>query len=77
MPWYGWMFGIMLFTVYITCIFTVCIMTFQKGRWLLGIIGIIFPVLWLVGAFLPAKKGSRYELAQEIQYARQTEQYTA
>ena len=31
----------------------------------IGIVGIFAPWLWLVGAFLPAKKGSRYELAQQ------------
>ncbi len=77
MPWFGWMFGVMFFTLYVFCIFTVCVMTFQKGRTLLGIIGIFLPILWLIGAFLPAKKGSRYELAQEIAYSRQVEQYTA
>jgi hypothetical protein len=77
MPWFGWMFAIMFFTLYVFCIFTVCVMTFQKGRWILGIIGIFLPILWLIGAFLPAKKGSRYELAQEMQYSRQMEQYSA
>jgi len=71
------MFGVMFFTLYVFCIFTVCVMTFQKGRTLLGIVGIFLPILWLIGAFLPAKKGSRYELAQEMAYSRQVEQYTA
>jgi hypothetical protein len=71
-----WFFGFMFFSMYIMCIFTVCMITFQKGRWLLGVLGIIFPWLWLIGAFLPAKKGSRYELNREIAYARQVEQYT-
>jgi hypothetical protein len=77
MGWAGWMFGVMFFTLYVFCIFTVCVMTFQKGRTLLGIVGIFLPILWLIGAFLPAKKGSRYELAQEMAYSRQVEQYTA
>jgi hypothetical protein len=61
---------------YISCIFTVCIMTFKKGHTLLGIVGIIFPILWLIGAFLPAKPGSRYDLEQQIYYQRQIQEYT-
>jgi len=75
--WIGWMFAAMFFSLYVFCIVTVCVLTFQKGRWVMGVIGIILPILWLIGAVLPAKKGSRYELAQEMAYGRQAEQYTA
>jgi len=71
-----WILGFILISFYITCLFTVCVMTFQKGRTLLGIIGIFIPLLWLVGAFLPAKEGSRYMLNQEIAQQRQLNEYT-
>ena len=71
-----WILGFILFSFYITCLFTVCIMTFQKGRTLLGIIGIFIPFLWLIGAFLPAKQGSRYEVGQQIAYQQQVQTYT-
>ena len=45
--------------MYIACLFTVCMLTFKKGHTLLGIIGIFIPLLWLIGACLPAKHGSR------------------
>jgi hypothetical protein len=61
-----WFFAIALFTIYIGCIFTVCMLTFQKGHTILGIVGIFFPILWLIGAILPAKPGSRYELSQQM-----------
>jgi hypothetical protein len=48
----------------------------SEGRTNLGIVGIFIPLLWLIGAILPAKKGSRYELNQEIAYQRQLEEYT-
>ena len=76
MSWWEWMVGFMLLSFYITCLFTVCAMTFQKGRTVLGIVGIFFPWLWLVGAFLPAKKGSRYELAREMATQQQVAQYS-
>ena len=60
--------AICLFSLYLMCIFTVCMMTFRKGHTLLGILGIFIPFLWLIGAVLPAKKGSRYQVQQEIQF---------
>ena len=49
-----------LFAMYLVCLFTVCAMTFAKGRTVLGIVGIFLPFLWLIGAVLPAKPGSRF-----------------
>jgi hypothetical protein len=77
MYWLGWTFSIMFFTLYIFCIFTVCMITFQKGRWVLGIAGIFLPFLWLIGAVLPARKGSRYEIQQQSVYGAQVQQYSA
>ena len=71
-----WILGFILFSFYITCLFTVCLMTFQKGHIVLGIIGIFIPLLWPIGAFLPAKQGSRYDINQQIAYQRQVEQYS-
>jgi len=66
--WLEWTLGVMFFTVYIFCIFTVCMITFQKGRWVLGIAGIFLPILWLIGAILPPRRGSRYDIAQQSFY---------
>jgi hypothetical protein len=54
----GWFLGIGLGVLYLVLLFTVAIMTFRKGHWVLGLIGFIFPVLWLIGAILPATHGS-------------------
>jgi hypothetical protein len=74
--WFEWFLGVMLFTIYIFCIFTVCMLTFQKGRVVLGIVGIFLPFLWLIGAILPAKKGSRYDIAQQMAYRDQVQQFS-
>jgi hypothetical protein len=42
--------------IYLVLICTLCILSFRKGHWVLGLIGFIFPVLWLVGAILPARR---------------------
>jgi hypothetical protein len=42
--------------IYLVLICTLCILGFRKGHWVLGLIGFIFPILWLVGAILPARR---------------------
>ncbi len=42
-----------LFVIYVTCIFTVAVITFRNGHWLLGILGIFFPLFWLIGVVIP------------------------
>ena len=69
--WLEWSLGVLFFSFYIMCIFTVCMITFQKGRWVLGILGIFMPLLWLIGAILPPRRGSSYDVAQQSYY-RQT-----
>jgi hypothetical protein len=61
-----WTLSVMLFTIYIVCLFTVCMLTLKKGYIVLGIIGIIFPFLWLIGAILPAKVGSQYQMEEAV-----------
>jgi hypothetical protein len=61
-----WILSVTFFMLYFFMIFTVCFLTFQKGHWVLGIIGIFLPILWLIGAILPAKRGSRYEVQQAM-----------
>ena len=45
--------------IYLVLLFTVAVLTFRKGHWVLGLIGIIFPILWLVGAVLPPVRRRR------------------
>jgi uncharacterized membrane protein len=48
-----WVLLSILFVIYLVCIFTVAAVTFRNGHWILGILGIFFPVFWLIGAVLP------------------------
>jgi hypothetical protein len=52
----GWFWGIGLGVIYLVLLFTLAIMTFRKGHWVLGLIGFILPFLWLIGAVLPDKR---------------------
>jgi hypothetical protein len=46
----GWSFTVGL---YLVLLFTLAVLSFRKGHWVLGLVGFVFPVLWLVGAVLP------------------------
>jgi hypothetical protein len=51
--------GIGLGILYLVLLLTLAVMSFRKGHWVLGLIGFIFPLLWLIGAILPAKRYRR------------------
>ena len=68
MNFLDWLLSSALFLLYLVCLFTVCLLTFRKGHFILGILGIIFPFLWLIGAVLPANRGSRYDVQQAQHY---------
>lgn len=53
MTFLEWFLSAFLFVIYLTCIFTVAGITFRNGHWIMGILGIVFPVFWLIGAILP------------------------
>jgi hypothetical protein len=72
-----WALWVVLASFYIMCLFTVCALTFQKGYTALGVVGIFFPFLWLIGALLPAKPGSQADVRQKeaaARYARESTQ---
>ena len=39
--------------LYIVLAFTVGYITFHKGHFVLGVLGIVLPFFWLIGALLP------------------------
>jgi hypothetical protein len=51
--------GFTLGIIYLVLLFVLGVLSFRKGHWVLGLIGFIFPVLWLVGAILPSKYARR------------------
>jgi hypothetical protein len=71
-----WFLASALFVIYIMCLATVCMLTFKKGYMVLGILGIFFPLLWLIGAILPPKRGSRYEVEESMRLQRNIQQMT-
>ncbi|HEY7206719.1 MAG TPA: hypothetical protein VH416_00650 [Gaiellaceae bacterium] len=49
--WWGIGFGIFL---YVILLFTLGFMTLRKGHWVMFILGIFFPLFWLIGAVIPS-----------------------
>jgi hypothetical protein len=49
-------YGVLLGVIYFALMITLGIMTLRKGHWVMFIIGIIFPILWFVGAVMPARR---------------------
>jgi hypothetical protein len=64
MTGFEWTSVFLFLVLYLAMLFTICVLTFKKGHVALGIIGIFIPFLWLIGAVIPAKPGSRYEKEQ-------------
>jgi len=38
---------------------TLAVLSFRKGHWVLGLIGFLFPLFWVIGAILPSRRGYR------------------
>jgi len=45
-----------LAALYLVLLVTLAVLTFRKGHWVLGLIGFIFPLLWVIGAILPSRR---------------------
>ena len=41
--------------LYLVLVLTIALLTFRKGHWVLGLLGFVFPILWLIGAILPSR----------------------
>ena len=53
----GW--GFTLGIIYLVLLLVFAILSFRKGHWILGLIGFIFPLLWIIGAVLPDTRRRR------------------
>lgn len=53
----GW--GITMGIIYLVLVLTIAVLSFRKGHWVLGLLGFVFPVLWLIGAIMPARRAYR------------------
>jgi hypothetical protein len=52
--WWGIGFG--GFFLYLVVLLTLGLITLRKGHWVMFIFGIVFPLLWLIGAVMPPRR---------------------
>ncbi len=45
--------------IYVVLLLTLGFFSLRKGHWVMFIIGIFFPLFWLIGALIPAKDRRR------------------
>jgi hypothetical protein len=45
--------------IYLVLILTLGFLSIRKGHWVMFLVGIIFPILWVIGAILPPVGGRR------------------
>ena len=50
------MFFVLGGILYIVLLLTLGLMSIRKGHWVMFIIGIIFPLFWLIGALMPPRQ---------------------
>jgi hypothetical protein len=48
-----WGIGIGAGILYLVLMVTLGVMTLRKGHWVMFLFGIIFPLMWLIGAVIP------------------------
>jgi hypothetical protein len=58
-PMSGTGLGITLGIIYFVLMVVFAVLSFRKGHWVLGLIGFIFPILWIIGAILPSRYARR------------------
>jgi hypothetical protein len=57
---FEWTLTITLGGLYLTLLFTVAVVTYQKKHIALFVFGFVFPFCWLIGSMLKPKPGSNY-----------------
>ncbi len=51
--WYG--LGALGVILYLVLLFVVGLTTLRKGHWVMFIVGIFFPLFWVIGAIMPPR----------------------
>jgi hypothetical protein len=51
----AWFYGIGLGIIYLVLLITAGVLTIRNGHWVLFILGIFIPLLWIIGAIMSPK----------------------
>lgn len=49
-------FVVLWAAIYLVLVVTLGILSIRKGHWVMFLIGIFFPLFWVIGALLPPKR---------------------
>ena len=53
----GWLTaGVLGFLLWLMCLIFLGIRTIRRGHWVMFLIGIVLPIFWLIGAFMPRRR---------------------
>ena len=44
--------------LYLVLLVTLGVMSFRKGHWVMGLIGFVFPLFWLIGALMQPRQAA-------------------
>jgi hypothetical protein len=58
--------------IYLAVVLTIGLTTYRKGHKVLFFVGFLMPALWLLGAIMTPKKGSKYEHQQDAYWRKQS-----
>jgi hypothetical protein len=50
--------GVGLGVLYVVLLLSLGIISIRKGHWVMFLIGIVFPLFWLIGALLPPRQAA-------------------
>jgi hypothetical protein len=51
-----WYWGGGLAILYVVLLITLGIITIRKGHWVMFILGLFLPLLWIIGALMPPRR---------------------
>jgi hypothetical protein len=54
-----WGMGLVLGVIYLVLLVVLGVATLQRGHWVMFIIGIFFPLFWIIGALVPPTRNAR------------------
>jgi hypothetical protein len=54
-----WALGFVLFVIWLALFVVLGVATLRRGHWIMFIIGIFFPLLWIIGALIPPTAAAR------------------
>jgi hypothetical protein len=72
-----WVLSSILLVIYLMCLVTACMLTFKRGIWCWAYWASSSLCASLIGAILPPRRGSRYEVEESLRLQRPIQPMTS